>query len=65
MPNDEGKKWYTSKTFWVAIVVFVGSLLVEFGVMEAPFSEATLGIILSVLVVILRFITKEPIIWKG
>jgi hypothetical protein len=52
------KKWYTSKTLWtnaiaIAAIVIWGS--------ELPIE--TVGIVLGVINAILRFITKEEIVW--
>lgn len=55
------KKWYLSKTLWVAVVVFIGSLLAEFGIISEPFDAGQQGMILGVIFFILRLVTKEPV----
>ena len=57
------KRWFTSKTIWVGIVTLVYAILEFTGVVEGPLDDATLASILGVLIIILRFITKEEIIW--
>lgn len=55
------KKWYVSKTLWVALIAFAGALLQEFGIISAPIGPDWQLMILSVIAFILRLITKEPI----
>lgn len=57
----EPKKWYVSKTIWVGLITLVYGVLNATGVLTEPFSEATLATVLGIIVVILRFITKEEI----
>ncbi len=59
--DDGTKKWYTSKLIWAGLLTFVASLLqAKYGyVMDG----ATQGVILGLVVVILRVITKEEITW--
>jgi len=59
------KKWYTSKTVWVGFVTFVYGILLATGVVSAELTEATLATILGIIIVILRFLTKEDIVWKA
>ena len=56
------KKWYSSKTLWVAAISFVGAILQVTGVIEAPISADIQVTILAVLTFILRLITKEPVV---
>jgi len=56
------KKWYQSKTFWINIVGAIGiAVQTQTGYIMNP---ATQGVILSVINMILRKITKEPVTWK-
>jgi hypothetical protein len=59
------KKWYLSKTVWVGFVTLVYGILLAIGVVGSELSEATLASILGIIVVFLRLITKEPVIWKS
>jgi len=59
-----GKKWYTSKSIWVGVVTLVYAVLNFTGVIENPLDETTLATILGILIVILRLITGEEIIWS-
>ena len=59
------KKWYTSKSVWVGVVTLVYGILLATGVVSVELSEATLATILGIIVVILRFITKDEITWKA
>jgi len=55
------KKWYTSKTIWVAAIGFFGALAQEqFGWVISPEYQV---MILGVLATVLRLITKEPVAW--
>jgi len=58
------KKWYTSKTLWVAFVVFGLSAAKAGGVNVPVLTEdsATMGIILSVIQTILRLVTKSEVV---
>ena len=58
------KKWYLSKTVWVGLITLIYGILFATGTVGAELNEATLATILGVVVVILRFVTKEPVIWK-
>jgi len=55
-----GKLWYTSKTLWVSLIAIVG--VVFFGGELGPETQAT---ILMVIAAILRFLTKEPVVWSS
>jgi uncharacterized membrane protein len=58
------KAWYTSKTMWVAFVLFVVSALQASGVNVPVIAEgsATMNMILSLIFGLLRIITKKPIV---
>jgi len=57
------KKFWESKTLWVNILAIVASILqMKFGWILTP---ATEGIILSIINLILRSITKDSIDWGG
>ena len=60
----EPKKWYASKTVWVNAIALVGAVLVGAGVWDNPLSPDTEVIILSVINFVLRFVTKEEIVWS-
>lgn len=57
------KDWWKSKTLWINLIA-VGSIIVraEFGLILTPEAEI---IILAVINMILRKITKEKIVWKA
>jgi len=57
-----GKKFYESKTFWMNIIAVVGILLFKNEAFIAENPEAV-GAILVVLNLLLRLLTKKPIIW--
>lgn len=61
--SAETSSWYTSRTLWVSLIVFVAAGLRAFGV-DVPVIEeggATMGMILSAIMFALRLITKKPI----
>ena len=53
------KKFYESKIFWVNLIAIAIVLYPNLNL-----SAETIAIILSVVNVILRFITKKEIVWK-
>lgn len=59
------KKWYASKTIWVGVITLVYAILNFTGVVADPLDETTLATVLGILIVVLRFITKEEIVWKA
>jgi hypothetical protein len=59
----EKKKWYLSRSVWVGVVGLIGGILQATGIIAVPITPETVAIILGVIVVILRMITKEPIEW--
>jgi len=56
------KLWYTSKTIWVNLIALVAAVL--FSVNGYELSADTQATILVVINFILRFITKEEIVWS-
>lgn len=58
-----GKAWYTSKTLWVSFIVFIAAVINLFGFITIPVDpEASwVAMALSVIQVLLRLITKEPV----
>ena len=60
MAKEEiGKKWYTSKTIWIAVVGALTSIAVA---VQAQYPEvAFVGIAISVLQVVNRFLTEQPV----
>ena len=57
----DGKKFYLSKTFWVNLIALVA--IVAFGI-EAVSPETQVAI-LAVINMILRLVTKEPVVWSS
>lgn len=57
----EPKKWYTSKTIWVNGIVFLYSII-AFITPLPDLSPEALGIILGGLNMLLRLITKKPVV---
>jgi surface antigen len=60
MAKEEiGKKWYHSKTIWIAVVGALSSIAIA---VQAQYPEVALvGIVLSVLQVVNRFLTDQPV----
>ncbi len=57
-----GKKFWQSKTFWVNLIAIVALVLQQYtGYVITPEKQVA---ILSVINVVLRFVTKEPIVWN-
>ena len=58
------KQWYTSKTLWVAFLVFIAAIINLTGLVNLPVDpEASwVAIALSVVQFVLRLVTKEPIV---
>ena len=52
------KLWYQSRSLWVGVISIIG--IVVFGTGEIP--PEIQAVALSIIVVILRFITKKPIV---
>ena len=53
-----GKKFYLSKTFWVNVIAIVGMVAVG-----KEFDAETVAMILGGINLVLRLITKDPIVW--
>ena len=62
---DNKKLWYTSKTIWINFIALVSAILVGTGVIGVEISPETQATILVVINFILRFITKEEIVWSN
>jgi hypothetical protein len=59
----ETKVWWSSKTLWLNFMALMATFLqLKYGLL---LDAATQGIILSILNIILRMITKEPIELKS
>lgn len=59
--SDGYKKWYMSKMFWVNFIALMSVLMqIYFGKVIQPEIQIA---ILGVLNMVLRFITKEEIVW--
>lgn len=58
-----GKKFYQSKTFWVAVILILASTAVKFGWLnlEVTPNAPWVAIALSIIAFILRLFTKESI----
>ena len=56
-----GKKWYRSKTLWVNLIALISLFLNE--KVGVPISESEQVAILSVVNIVLRLITREPVRW--
>ncbi len=56
-----GKKWYRSKTLWVNLIALISLFLNE--KVGVPISESEQMAILSVVNIVLRLVTKEPVRW--
>lgn len=55
------KKWYLSKTIWVALFTFVATVVANVTGFEIdPTLQAAF---LSVIMIFLRLITKQPVEW--
>ena len=59
------KKWYLSKSVWVGLITLIYGILFATGTVGTELNEATLATILGIVIVVLRFVTKEPVIWKA
>jgi len=57
----EAKKWYRSKTFWVNAIALAATVLQ--GSYGFVFSPELQGIALTVVNIILRYVTREEIVW--
>ena len=55
------KKWYSSKTIWVAIITLVYGVLRTTGIVDQELPDSTVTIILGGIVFILRLLTKDPL----
>ena len=57
-----GKKFWESKTFWVNVLALVG--IVVQSQTGSEISPVIQGTILTIVNVVLRLVTKEPINWS-
>ena len=58
------KKWYASKSLWIAFIGFIYAGLQVGGIVESPLSPEAQAMLLSIIMFILRAITKEPLEWQ-
>jgi hypothetical protein len=58
----DSKLWYTSKTLWVNVIALIGTLIISLRGTELPTGWEVYA--LSAVNIILRFITKKPIVWE-
>ncbi len=56
------KKWYKSKLFWTGLIMVVYGFLKSFGIFTEELGQGTIEIILGLIVTILRFFTKDPLL---
>jgi small-conductance mechanosensitive channel len=61
------KSIFLSKTIWVFFVLFIGSILNITGIVTLDLSPDAgwLSMVISVIGIVLRLITKEPINWDS
>jgi len=57
------KSIITSKTFWVAVFVTILAILNEV-TQTIPLGNGSLATIMSIIMIVLRVITKEAVNWK-
>lgn len=57
------KKWYASKTLWVAVLGIVGQLavLAQGGITWPEFQAAIGTFVMAVLMFVFRLVTKQPV----
>ncbi|MBI4965352.1 MAG: hypothetical protein HY913_18895 [Desulfomonile tiedjei] len=55
------KVWWTSKTIWTNLIAFVGSIVIAIGFDSGRWAEIA-TVLLAVVNVALRLITKEEIV---
>ena len=58
------KKWYQSKTIWTGVIFIVYGFLAQLGVVSGTPSDTVITYALSVIMILLRLVTKEPISFK-
>jgi hypothetical protein len=58
------KKWYESKTVWVNVIALVAAVL-QVAAGKEIIDAGTQGVILTVINLLLRTVTKHEINWKG
>ena len=58
------KKWYTSKSLWIAFIGFIYAGLQVAGVTDSPLSPEAQAMVLSIIMFLLRLVTKEPLEWQ-
>lgn len=61
--SNQTDAWYTSRTLWIAFIIFVGNLAQANGINIPVLTEdsASMGMILTAIFAVMRFITKKPI----
>ena len=61
---NNGKKWYQSKTLWFNLLALVVAIASAFGFADFQPSgevQAIAGIAITVINLLLRFVTKQPV----
>lgn len=61
---ETGKVWYKSKMIWTTMLLAVVSVLQAFGV-SITNVDAYIQVALTVILLILRLITKEEVVWES
>ena len=59
----EKKKWYLSRSVWAGAIALIGGILQATGIIAVEITPETVAMVLGVIAVILRMITKDPIEW--
>uniref|UniRef100_A0A6M3LM17 Uncharacterized protein n=1 Tax=viral metagenome TaxID=1070528 RepID=A0A6M3LM17_9ZZZZ len=57
------KKWWASKTIWIQGLGLIGSILMAAGIVGQESWTLYLGIITQGLGILIRFITKDEVVW--
>lgn len=63
MADEQGTVWYLSKTLWVNLIAFV-AMITQTVTGHIVISMELQAMALTVVNVILRAITKKPIVWS-
>mgnify|MGYP001613372786 CR=1 FL=1 len=57
--NMESKKWYTSKTLWLGMLIIAGGIAEYISGLPAGVSIST--IVAGALSIVIRFLTNQPV----
>jgi hypothetical protein len=61
---NDAKVWWASKTIWTNLIAFVGSIVIAVGFDPGRWAEIA-TVMLAVVNIILRLITKEEIVLQN